>query len=273
MHSAQPSFALAIAGVTLSGAVALGQSFPAGEATAAAMSGVMSNPEVIDNPYTLETMDGTITSFGGSSPNGWGAQMWEMDSTITVGDKLFSNITVDIANGLSVSDVENNLAYAGINFGGDFGLIFGLGGFFTNTAGGNLNFQLSYDVTVLGTGFTAVGASSFLTGAGSTNAGNAQIGEQIFDFTIPGNIGSLFVEIQDNPPIVNGLDTTSFTQPSTTFTVTKNVQVTSPNVGDSAEISSFVQTFAQVPEPSTYAAIFGGLALVLAVVRRRFRRS
>ncbi|MGF1448661.1 MAG: PEP-CTERM sorting domain-containing protein [Opitutales bacterium] len=286
MHSIQSSLILASAGVTLSGAVAFSQlpSLGSDIEVDPAMAGVMGSADVNPVGYTLASSSGVETSFANTVADGWLAQSWSSGDVITVGDKRFSNITVFGAPiGFSSADILANLSYAGVtDLDNNFGLVFGLGGFFdSDEAAPDPSFTLVFDVEVLDPSQTAVGANMILTGSGTNTVGGvASIGETIFDGPTghlnPSAVGLAnlnVVNLGQNPTGSVFSDSESFSQPSVSFSVSKAVNVDAQADGGFAEISSFVQTFTQVPEPSTYAAIFGVLALGLAVIRRRLRRA
>ncbi|MGF1447979.1 MAG: PEP-CTERM sorting domain-containing protein [Opitutales bacterium] len=93
--------------------------------------------------------------------------------------------------------------------------------------------------------------------------------------TITDFLGGAHINNTVSPPTVNLLDSlaaasqggTGFTAPLGPGIYTFNIQQTGP------QLSAYELDFTIVPEPSTYAAIAGGLALGLAVLRRRLRRA
>lgn len=267
----------------LSGVAASAQTptFGVGQEIQAAMNGVMDSASVNSIGYTLETSAGVVTTFGDTVPEGWTAQSWSSGDSVTVGDKRFSNIDVVGAVGFSNADILANLSYAGVtDLAGNFGLIFGLGGFFdADEAAPAPTFTLVFDVEVLDPSQVAVGANMILTGSGTNNEGGAAIiGETIFDgptgFLNPTAdvLANLAVSnLGQDPGGSSFVDNEAFSEATVSFSVSKNIGVDAETEDGFAEISSFVQTFDQVPEPSTYAAIFGVVVLGFAFARRRLR--
>jgi hypothetical protein len=203
--------------------------------------------------------------------------------SLTVGDKLFDNWSVDFYGAADFRDFDaSNIEVTGIDDGGDYGVRFTVSNDELSVTGvDDYNFvdlALSFRVSVLDPMYKINGASlggygasynyvldgfndngSFLYETIGTGAGMADLGDMYAEFSVLDDVGTSSLT-----------DLVLFDAQSEIW-VSKNILVWATDSTDSAGLNGFEQRFSQavIPEPSTFLLLGGGLAGLAFYARRR----
>jgi len=201
----------------------------------------------------------------------------QAEGGIIVGDKLFDEFRVTTTTqGGGLAPNAAGIAVTGIQVSGELGLIFNGG--WTAGAGQIADTTIGFRVSVvepfLSQGFLITDNTLFSTAMNATNGGIASVIETVYPMdplVFPPNVNNplAFKDIvfDSNNNTIKLFDHKEFGGAFAEVWVVKDVIVNgSVNQGGQAHISEFVQTFSQIPEPSSLALVAGG---VLLLIRRR----
>ena len=195
-----------------------------------------------------------------------------LSGTITVGDKIFSEIDlIGISEGGALPPNEASvLIQGGQDSGtGDYGLRFVLSwnAFSGQTIDANLSFKVAIDPAY--EEFYIKDVTMILINAAATGSGGVIANETVLDTPVgPGQnppLASLSVSKQANDGGVNLLDAAEFT-PVKAIWVYKDIAVTG-GLDGAAGLSGFYQYFSQIPEPATIGLL--GLGSLVLFTRRK----
>ncbi|MGF1483818.1 MAG: PEP-CTERM sorting domain-containing protein [Opitutales bacterium] len=167
-------------------------------------------------------------------------------------------------NDFSVLAVEDT----GTNFAGIRILVDGM-----DLAGapGAENSTLRYSVMVLDGAVNAASlAFSPTPGFDASGLDNEAVVSELIIETDLSGVTSLSVFASDSEEQLSDSDTFD---PITAFFVTKDFGIQAGSDESQVAITEIDELYGVVPEPSTYALIFGGIALALGLARRRFTQS
>jgi hypothetical protein len=213
---------------------------------------------------------GEVIEYKFGDPNTYRLTEVNQAGGIQVGDKLFSDFTVDCSDTVGVVPQGlYEIKVRGVDVDGDYGLIF-IGGW-SAFSGQTCDSVITFKVTAA-EGYFIKDNGLKLLGCDAEEGGSIIITENIF----PGDpkttqwIKRELVYCQtfsDGTELVKQEDHEVFT-PLPEIWVVKDVYVTGGiETGGVAHLSQFQQTFSQVPEPATLSLLaLGGLAIL------RFRR-
>ncbi|MGF1448802.1 MAG: hypothetical protein ACFB20_05245 [Opitutales bacterium] len=189
------------------------------------------------------------------------------DTGLTV---TFDNFQQNVGSPGNVDAFDAVTVVAGIFVPtGELALSFVINGLIANGPE-SLFATFDYDVTVT-SGF-ADSAGVFLDGSSVDGSGNTAV-----EVTLgtggngAGAFDTIFAEQEDDE--LTFADTTTF-DPRSTFVASLDLNASANDAESIAHLSAFIQTYGfttVIPEPSTVAVAFGGLALFLALGMRRLR--
>jgi hypothetical protein len=188
---------------------------------------------------------------------------------IQVGDKLFTDFTVDVSDTVGVvSQGLFEISVHGAEVNGDFGLVFN--GDWSAFSGQTSDSVITFKVTA-GAGYLIKDNGLKLLGCSAENGGSIVITENVY----PGDpkttewIADKMVYYRTftgGGSFIKQEDHEVFT-PQPSIWVVKDVGVTGGvEEGGVAHLSQFLQTFSQVPEPATLGLLAFG---AVAILRRR----
>jgi PEP-CTERM motif-containing protein len=196
---------------------------------------------------------------------------------VQVGDKLFGNFSFQyLSTDTNASEklVPADLALSALDNQVGFGISIQSAGFSAEGMD-TKDIDLSFSVQVTGSPDLISGVDLSVNG-GATGMGEAGVTENIYTHGIgAGNIANLFANIDASSATPE--DSVTFSQPQAMIWVEKDLSVSGDPDGTAcgnpasnyAIISIVDQTFAQVPEPSTWALLGAGLAGLLILRRRK----
>ena len=199
-----------------------------------------------------------------------------LQGTLTVGDKVFSDITLSaIGAGGAITPDEGSIFLQGVqdDVTGDLGLKFLLSwAAFTNqTIEANLDFHVSILPDSIYENFYIKDVTMILLDASATTSGGVVVTEDVLD-TPPGPdqnpaLASLAVAKQYGDGGSQMLDSAEFS-PLKDIWVSKGIDIAGGTTdGGSAHVSGFYQFFSQIPEPTTICML--GLGSLSLFHRRR----
>ena len=202
--------------------------------------------------------------------------------SLTVGDKLFDNWSVDYYDAADFGDFNAaNIEVTGIDDGGDYGVRFDVNNSELSVTGDDIynyvDLTLSFRVSVLDPMYRITGASLGITSALLTLSGDngSFLFETIGTSSGMSDLGDMSAEFSYlDDELTSSLSDLILFDPQSEIWVSKNILVWSMDSTDTAMLSGFEQRFSQavIPEPSTFLLLGGGLA-GLAFYRRRRRKD
>jgi hypothetical protein len=202
-----------------------------------------------------------------------------LDGTLTVGDKVFSDISLfGIGSGGAIAPDEGSIFLQGVqdDVTGDIGLQFLLSwsAFSGQTVNANIDFKVAIVDDPAYENFFIKDVTMILLDASATTSGDVAASETVLD-TPPGPaqnpaLASLSASKQDGDGGSQILDAAEFSLVKAIW-VSKDISITGGTASDgSAHLSGFYQFFSQIPEPATICLL--GLGS-LPLLRRRRKTS
>lgn len=197
-----------------------------------------------------------------------------LNGTITVGDKIFSEIDlIGVSEGGALPPNEASVLVQGgqDSVTGDYGLRFVLSwnAFSGQTIDANLEFKVAIDPDPQYEDFYIKDVTMILINAAATGSGGVIANETVLDTPVgPGQnppLASLSVSKQANDGGVNLLDAAEFALVKEIW-VYKDIAVTG-GLDGAASLSGFYQYFSQIPEPATIGLL--GLGSLVLFARRK----
>ena len=180
------------------------------------------------------------------------------DAEITSGDKLFTDFEYNATEDMPAADAVNVIPI--MDADGNYGVRF-QGGFVDLPGGSPSDALITFKVTVTDPARSIIGANLAANVVAPTG-GLGSVAESFLpDITDPDDV--LYVASDTSLA-----DSVTFMNPQKSFMVQKNILLTATPDGGHVTMSFVDQTFAQIPEPTSFALLATSI-LGFGLIRRR----
>lgn len=218
-----------------------------------------------------------IWDFNNPPPNGLTLAEINQAGGLIVLDKLFDQFVVTATQTVGAASPDiNAIAVRGVAVGGEIGLDFfgGWTAFGFQILDTTIKFRVSILPDYVQQGYRIVDNSLVILASGAADTGQAAITEDVYSVD-PDQVLNPTPYLLANKYVFRNAyanklyDHVEFGQGLTEIWIIKDVIVSGGNsLAGSASLSSFRQTFSQIPEPATLALLALGVAVIFGPRRR-----